>query len=692
MINNHQRRVAWMLRQLVFSGLILGLLISFAARADVTEFSLEQLMQMTVTSVSKKDQKLSQATAAIYVITREDIARSGLSSIPELLRQVPGLQVAQIDAHKWAISARGFNGRWASKLLVLMDGRTLYTPLFSGVYWDVQDTVLQDIERIEVIRGPGGTIWGANAVNGVINIITRNSSETQGGMATATLGNITDGAAVRYGGKLGKTGSFRSYVKADDHDNFKNDGAHDAVDAWDNLRLGFRTDWTLTADDALTIQGDWYKSHSEQRIGSLEDAFSDFQFVYDRAKSEGNNLLLHWRSNTNTQPNTQQDSGWSLKAYWDHAKREDLSLQQDTDTVDVEFNHHFSLNNTHALIWGLGYRHIANQLISSFTVSFDPMNQNEDIFNGFIQDDIAINDAVNIIIGSKFEHDTINGFDVQPSTRLLWKIDDSQTFWAALSKAVSRPSRSVRDIRINVVAFSSPFVDPDGPGPLAHGAPTLLSLLGNKEIKPEKLLAWEMGYRSEPISNLSVDIATFYNHYDDLLTNERSFAIEGSPIPTNAVIRSTFDNQMKGDTWGMELTTNWQVNPDWRVTASYSWLQFDLALKSGSTDVTKVEDTERSAPQQQYQLHAYWDIQPQLKMNFALYHSDKIYTRNAAGLRKVPAYTRFDISFQWQIHANIMLNLGGRNLTDNQHPEFFTTEVNASHVPRSVYGQLQFSF
>lgn len=227
-------------------------------------------------------------------------------------------------------------------------------------------------------------------------------------------------------------------------------------------------------------------------------------------------------------------------------------------------------------------------------------------------------------MGSKFEHDTINGFEVQPSARLLWTIDDSQTLWAAVSQAVSRPSRSVRDIRINVTAFSSPFVDPDGPGPLTLGAPTLQSLFGNKDIDSEKLRAWEMGYRSEPKHNLSVDIATFFNRYDDLSTNETSFGIEGTPMPTHAVIRSTFDQQMKGETRGMELTTNWQAQPNWRVTASYSWLKFNLELKSASTDISKVEDVESPVPRHQFQLHSHWDIQPQLQMDIGLYHTQNI--------------------------------------------------------------------
>ncbi|MDX1735900.1 MAG: TonB-dependent receptor, partial [Halioglobus sp.] len=438
--------------------------------------SLEELITLDVTSVSKKRQSLNEASAAVHVITRQDIERSGMSSLPELLRLVPGVHVAQYDANKWAISVRGFNGRWANKLLVMIDGRSVYTPLYSGVYWDAQITPLGDIERIEVVRGPGGTLWGSNAVNGIVNIITKSSSETVGTRADVRVANKYLAATGRYGGELNGNGWYRAYVTASESDDYDGIDDGEAHDAWDNTQIGFRADWRPTDLDEVTFQGDAYVGDSEQSVSVLEGLTSFPQFRQDRADLRGHNLLARWRRAH------AGGSAWEVKAFYDETRRDDITLEQEIRTLDLEFHHNFSPVESHDISWGLGYRRIEDELEGSFTVSYDPEKQNNEIISAFVQDEISIGEHVRFVFGTKLENNDFAQSDLefQPSARLLWKIDDGQSVWAALSRANRTPSRTEKTVRINAAAFSLPFVDPDGPfGPLPAGAPTLISFFGD---------------------------------------------------------------------------------------------------------------------------------------------------------------------------------------------------------------------
>lgn len=666
------------LRQSIIRGLLgsaLLLVLPAQAATNVTEYSLEELLAMEVTSVAKKSQRLSEAAAAVHVITQEDIRRSGMTSIPELLRTVPGLQVAQIDASKWAISARGFNNRWSNKLLVLMDGRTLYTPLFSGVYWDVQDTPLEDIERIEVTLGPGGTLWGANAVNGVINIITRHSGDTQGGLATALVGNQEKSASLRYGGDVGEDSWFRTYAKANKRDNFVDANADASHDAWDIQRLGFRADWEYSSLDALTLQGDLYQGDAEQTISILENLSSSAQFQQDSAALNGSNLLLRWNHTL------AQDADWEFQVYFDHTKRDDLSVLQSIKTFDLDFHHHFRLFERQDITWGLGYRLIEDDIDGSFTVSFDPESRDQDIYSIFIQDEISLRKDLRLTLGTKLEHNDFTGFEYQPSARLLWLVAEAHTLWGAVSRAIRTPSRSDTDIRINFMTSPVP-VDP-----------TLFSILGSKDFESEEVLAYELGYRGQPRSDISLDAAIFYNIYDNLATSEISFGLEGAPIPTNALVASTFDNQMEGEGYGMELAAGWQAMSNWRLSASYSWLKTDLRLDSASTAVVDAGIREKPSPEQQFQLHSYWNINEQFELDMALYYVDEIVARDpSGGFSKAPAYTRLDIRLGWQPQNNIELSLVAQNLLDDNHAEFFSPDVMSSDVPRSFYAQAKLWF
>lgn len=653
---------------------------------SLTQFSLEELMSIEITSVAKKSQPLSEAASAITVITHEDIRRSGMNSIPELLRLVPGLHVAQIDANNWAVSSRGFNGRFTNKLLVLMDGRSLYTPLFSGVYWNVQDTPLDDIERIEVIRGPGGTVWGANAVNGVINIITQHSRDTTGGQATILAGNQYKTASLRYGSALGKSGWVRAYAKLTNNNEFDDTAAGKANDAWDTQRAGFRADWELSTRDKLTIQGDLYQGNAEQTIGILEDITSGEDFVADTSKLSGGNLMLHWRRTLS------DNADWKLQAYFDRYENNDASVDQRIDTYDVDFQHRFPATDRQEITWGIGYRKIEDSIENSFTVSFNPDHRDLDIYSAFIQDEIQLRDDLTLTVGSKFEHNDYTGFEYQPSARLLWKIEQQHSVWSAISRAVRTPSRADNDIRINFAAFSSPFVDPDGPGPLVAGDPTLLSIFGDTDFKSEELLAFEFGYRGQPRSDLNLSASLFYNLYDNLSSNEQSFSIETEPTPTHALIAGTFDNRLEAESYGLELEANWQVSQDFRLYFGYSWLKVDARSDSDSTDVNTVRERENSTPEHQFQVRSRWNINSALDIDLALYYVDNIDVLASTGIESISAYTRFDARLGWNLTKDIELNLVGQNLFDNKHQEFQAADILNTQVPRSIYGQLKLAF
>jgi len=672
----------------LFRGVLgLGLLypIQAIAATDVTEFSLEELMGMEITSVAKKSQPLSEAAAAIYVITREHIRRSGMTSIPELLRMVPGLQVAHIDSNKWAISSRGFNGRWSNKLLVLMDGRTLYNPMFSGVYWDVQGTIIEDIERIEVIRGSGGAIWGANAMNGVINIITRHSRDTQSGFVSVRSGEHEQGARVRFGSNIGENGTFRAYATTDDFDEFADSGETSAYDAWEIQRIGLRTDWALDTDSELTIQADAYKGDMKQMLGNLESAFSSPQFLPTDSQLDGNNLLFRWNSNL------KNNSSWSFQGYFDRAERSNTYISELIDTYDFEFQYNFSIDNIHQINWGVSARRINDKIIGDFTVSFDPFSEQQNLYTAFIQDDISLNDELSLTIGSKFEHTSTikKDIEVQPSVRMLWRLDDTSSLWAAVGRSITAPSRVYRDITINVAAFASPFVDPDGPGPLPTGAPIVISIVGDNEVDSEVVKSVELGYRSHLSENVSFDSTLFYNSYDRLHSTEQSFAYGGSPAPTHLIMLRTFDNQMRGKTFGIELSAKWQVSTDWRIDGSYSWINIDTNLLPNSTDVNSVDDTELVTPEHQLQLHAYWDISDMLQLDVAAYYVDEIRVRGVNERKVIADYTRLDIRLGWHLSKTIEVNLVGQNLLEKQHVEFVSSDSLGTEVPRSIYLQIK---
>ncbi len=412
---------------------------------DVTAMSVEDLMNIQVTSVSKRTQRLADAAAAVFVITQEDIARSGARNIPETLRMVPGLEVARIDENKWAIGSRGFNGRFADKLLVLIDGRSVYTPLFSGVYWDVQDVPLENVDRIEVIRGPGATLWGANAVDGVINIITKPAKETQSGLVKVEGGDEQLTAdTVRYGNRIGDKGYYRAYVKYFDWASNEALNRQNAFDGWHEIRGGFRSDWTLSHKDSLTFQGDTYNSREGETITLPALTFPYSSTFGNVGNYSGGNLLGRWTHNSGN------NSNFSLQAYFDRTNYSDNFLFDDHESVfDVDFQHDFHVGSRNEIVWGAGYRSIQDRNVSSPTVSVTPSHAQYNQFSTFVQDEVSFLDSrLRVTVGSKFEHNAFTGWEFEPNVRFLGNLSKKQSVWAAIFTGCQNSRSNGRGIEV----------------------------------------------------------------------------------------------------------------------------------------------------------------------------------------------------------------------------------------------------
>ena len=589
---------------------------------DVTAMSMEDLMNLQVTSVSKRTQKVADAAAAIFVLTQEDIRRSGATSIPEALRLVPGLEVARIDQNKWAIGSRGFNGRFDNKLLVLIDGRSVYTPLFSGVYWNVQDVMLEDVDRIEVIRGPGATLWGANAVDGVINVITKKAKATQSAVVTAGAGTEERAAGgVRYGSKLGDNTYYRAYTKYFDWRPSVYPSGVTAHDGWDALRGGFRADWTPAGANSLTVQGDVYRSRFDETltVASLSAPYSN-TFPND-GKYSGGNILGRWN-------HTSEGSSMSLQMYYDNTTITDHSLFGDHQNIlDIDFQDGFHAGNSQQFVWGLGYRSIHDKNDASFTVSLQPNQVTLNQFSTFLQDEISLVDnRLQITLGSKFERNEFTGFEIEPNARLLWNLTPNQSIWTAVSRAVRTPALTEEGLRLNSQVI--PPGTPANPTPL----PAVVAVFGSHQFNSEDLLAYELGYRVQATKNLSLDIATFYNNYSNLRTAEPGAPYpEGSPAPTDFVVPFVAGNKMSGGTYGVELFADWKVVPKWRLVGSYSYLQMDIHKNIDSQDPTP-DNPNGSSPRHQWYLRSSIDLPKHFEQDTTLRFVDQLPSLN------VPSY------------------------------------------------------
>jgi len=633
--------------------------------SELTSFSIEDLMNIQVTSVSKKPQRIADTAAAIYVITSEDIRRSGMASVPELLRLVPGVDIGQIDANKWAISVRGFNGQFANKLQVLIDGRSVYNTWFAGVYWDVQDMVLEDIERIEVIRGPGATLWGANAVNGVVNIITKHSQDTQGTLIGARAGNVKGDFEVRHGGKLSETddiGTYRIYAKALEYPNMVDLNGGDAHDRWKAARVGFRMDIKPTAVDTLQLQGDIYHENFDQTTGNVRAP--RFIWIAEQGRARGANLLARWRRAFS------ESSQLDVTFYYDHTHRMSVEGSEDhLATYDLDLQHHFKLSDSQDFVWGLGARTSRDHFDASPTVEFVPNSRRLNLFSAFVQDEIALRDDLHLTLGSKFEHNSFTGMEIQPNARLLWKMDERSALWGAVSRAVRTPVRNDTDVKLSIVT---------------RGA--LLLASGNPDFVSEKVVSYELGYRNEPNKRLSYDIATFYNDVRDLFTVENGRPYLSGTPPTLKVPQ-LIDNRGNGHTYGAEVSARWQATEDWYLSGSYSWLQMHVQRDAESTDVL-VAMVGGTNPKHQAQLTSRLNITKDWEFDTSVYYVAKLPDP------RIPGYTRTDLRLGWRPNPELELSVGVQNLFDTHHPEFSAEQMNvvSSQIPRSVYAQAVWHF
>jgi iron complex outermembrane recepter protein len=631
----------------------------------LTQVTLEELGQIEVTTTSKEPVKASRTPAAIYVITQEDIRRSGATSIPEALRLAPGVEVARIDSNTWSIGVRGFASALSRDVLVLIDGRTVYTPLYAGVYWQVQDTVLEDVERIEVIRGPGGTIWGANAVNAVINIITRSAKDTRGMLVSTGGGNIDQGFVnLRYGGGNDKSFNYRIYGKAfNEGPEFHPNGS--SFDSWRMGQTGFRTDMDLHNRDTFTFQGDLYNGDAGQSVGITTYSPPYMTNVQQSAELSGGNLLGRWKRTLGAGSDIQ------LQTYYDRTNREQSSFAESRDTFDIDFIHHLPLPGRQDFLWGLGVRLSSGNTTEVVpTVVFTPSHLTDKLYSGFIQDEIPIvGNQFSLTIGSKFLQETYSHFEVEPTARLLWTPNSRQTVWAAVTRAVRTPSRVEEDLQLTALITPNPL--------------TFVRVIGDRGFSTEHLLGYEVGYRSLLNSKFNLDIAAFYNNYDHLLSIEPGVPFsETSPGPAHVIVPFFFGNGLMGDTAGFEIAPDWTPTSRWRLRGSYSYLYMDLSTRTGSLDPSTVTSTEGSSPHHQGMIQSSLDLPRKLEFDQTLrYESD-------VPAQQVRAYTTADVRFSWHATPSLDLSVVGQNLLQPQHAEFGGDPGGLVGIKRTVYAKI----
>lgn len=641
---------------------------------DLTQMSLEELMNEPVTSVSRKEQKLSQVAAAIFVINQEDIRRSGALNIPDLLRMVPGLDVAQINANTWAISARGFNHQFSDKLLVLIDGRAVYQQTSGGVDWDTQDVPLEDIDRIEVIRGPGATVWGANAVNGVINVITLQAKDTRGALVTAGGGTQDEAfGTVRYGGAVGEDVSYRAFTKYLDRSSLTDLTGRKENDGWHLLHGGFRMDAAPTPTDSLTMQGDMYTGKEGALISHIDSiATSTNESVYRDADLSGENLLGRWTHAVSSRFDT------TMQVYFDQYTRSGPSTDEDRHTIDFYYQQHLVLGSRQDMVWGAGYRFTADRIAGTIDAAYIPVTQDLRLFSAFVQDEITlVPERAFLTLGTKLEHNDYTGLEIEPSIRLAWTPTMRNTFWAAVSEAVRTPTRKDVGGEFNVAAF-----------PLADGTPAVLTIVGNPQQESEHLLATELGYRVQANAFVSIDLSAFFNYYTDLRSVEPQVPFVVSGPVYYVEIPQEYANLLRGTTEGIEVSAHLKMTDRWTLSPGFSLLQMRLRTVAGSLDTTTASDIEGSNPRHQAQLRSSLNLSRGFSWDSSLYYVDPL------PAQRLPSYTRLDTRLSWRPAERLECSLVGQNLLKDRHVESndSQTGVNPTQVERNVYAKVTWRF
>lgn len=634
---------------------------------------IDGLLAQEIVTLSKKPQQVSKAAAAVFVLTHDDIRRSGATNLAEVLRLVPELHVARLDAHRWAISARGFNGRFANKLLVLIDGRSVYTPLFSGVYWETADTLLEDIERIEVIRGPGATLWGTNAVNGVINVITKHAKNTVGGLATVTSGTeYPGGGGFRYGQAVGKESFLRAYAKGFYHDDTKLASGGENTDNWHSEQGGFRFDSRINERETLTFQGDIQDGETREMVllprpdptlGSFEKHSGDFN---------GKNLLARWSRSAGPGSET------SLQFYWDQIDRKDIILGQDRDTFDLDFQNLHQPLPGHDLLWGVGYRYTSDRYEPGF-VSISPAVRDYDTISGFVQDEVELlPQELSFILGTKLEQNSFDGFQVQPSARIFWNPVHDTALWGSISRAVRTSSRADQGISDDLSAIQLP-----------NGTIALNRIIGNPDKESEKLIAYEAGFRQRITRDLSLDLTVFYNEYPRL-----SSAGPGAPFPEqregelpHLVVPINLADDAQGESFGGAALMTYHALKWWQLQASYSYLNLEIWKDPESADLLGTALAAQN-PEHLAKLRSLLSPIEPLEIDSSLCYVDAI-----PGLGIDP-YLELSLRVGWTFNPGWELSLLGENLLHDQHAEYASTIITtaAAEIERSVSLRLTHKF
>ncbi len=649
--------------------------------------SLNELTNIEVSIASKTPQRFFDTAAAVFVITEEDIKRAGVTRLADLLRMVPGFNVAHIDNNIWAVSGRGFGARFANKLLVSIDGRTIYNPLFSGVFWEMQDVVFEDIARIEVIRGPGGAVWGSNAVNGVVNIITKKAQDNQGGRISGGGGNTEKIGTLSYGGKVSESVYFHGSAKTFDRKSARLANGANGNDDASSGRVNLRLDWQLSDNDALSIFGEIFDGHNNRGMNIPDNNSFTFVEVDSRTDTSGNYIMFDWQHDYID--DSGKDGHSKLRFFYDQTERHDrIEADVNSETFDLEYQHQAYFFDHHSVSWGLGYR--LNKVTGDATsemISFAIEEPSYAIFSAHIQDEITLDDddSLFLTLGSKFEdaETADNGIEVQPTVRIRKSWTDNM-LWAAVSKSARTPSVSDHALRVNT--FASPT---GGPG----GLPIVGSLHGDKSVDSGKLVAYEVGFRSSALAGLLFDFTAFYNEYDDLISSMTAgFEPVGSILPDGSFIPEYFriiqqsNNGLSAYTNGIEAAIDWQVIESWKLRLSYSYLDINVNVDAGSDQLTLMQAGE--SPRNQMSIRSLYDFSDNLTLDFWFRYVDEL--KSLA----IDDYVTADFRLGWTVNPQLEVSLTGRNLFDKSYPEFGIIRDNsvATEVEQGFFVNVQWTF